>query len=206
LAAGAFDARLPVIRAGVPMEMLAARPDVAAAKAELVAAYAHVGVARAEYFPKVTLIGSGGYSNIKSSDFLEWSSRTFVIGPEVSVPIFQGGRLRANEKLARAEFAEAVADYRQTVLNALRDVENALADLAAARDQTGAQARAVEAAGRALELSNKRYRAGLVSSLEVVDAVREQLEAERRAVQIRGRQFEATVQLIQGLGGGVSVR
>ena len=206
LADGAFKARLPKIRAGVPMEMLAARPDVAAAKAELVASYARIGVARAEYFPRVTLIGIGGYSNIKSSDFLKWSSRTFVIGPEVTLPIFQGGRLRANEKRVRAEFAEAVANYRQTVLNALRDVENALADMAAARDQTGAQERAVEAAGRALELSNKRYRAGLVSSLEVVDAVREQLDAKRRAVQIRGQQFEVTVQLIQGLGGGLSIR
>ena len=206
LAARAFDARLPVIRAGVPMEMLAARPDVAAAKAELVAAYARIGVARAEYFPQVTLIGSGGYSNIKSSDFLKWSSRTFAIGPGVTLPIFQGGRLRANEKRARAEFAEAVAHYRQAVINALREVENALADLTAARDQTGAQNRAVKAAGRALELSSKRYRAGLVSSLEVVDAVREQLDAKRRAVQIRGQQFEATVQLIQGLGGGLSIR
>ena len=206
LAAGAFKARLPEIRAGVPMEMLAARPDVAAAKAELVASYARIGVARAEYFPRVTLIGNGGYSNIKSSDFLKWSSRTFDIGPEVTLPIFQGGRLRANEKRARAEFAEAVANYRQTVLNALRDVENALADLTAARDQTGAQDRAVKAADRALELSNTRYRAGLVSSLEVVDAVREQLDAKRRAVQIRGQQFEATVQLIQGLGGGLFIR
>ncbi|MEM7385112.1 MAG: efflux transporter outer membrane subunit [Verrucomicrobiota bacterium] len=201
-----FKARLPAIRAGIPMDMLAARPDVAAAKSTLVAAHARIGVARAEYFPRLTLIGSGGLSSIEAGDFLEWSSRTFAIGPEGTLPVFQGGRLRANEKRARAEFAEAVADYRQTVLNALGDVDNALADLAAARDQTGAQKKAVEAAGRALALSNTRYRAGLVSSLEVVDAVREQLEAERRAVQIQGQQFEATVWLIQGLGGGHSVR
>ena len=206
LAKGVFKPRLPEIRAGVPMEMLAARPDVAAAKAELEASYARIGVARAEYFPRVTLKGSGGYSNTQSQNFLKWSSRTFDLGPEVTLPIFQGGHLRANEKRARAEFSEAVANYRQTVLNALREVENALADLAAARNQTGAQNRAVEAADRTLELSNKRYRAGLVSSLEVLDAVREQLDAKRRAVQIRGQQLEATVQLIQGLGGSHSIR
>ncbi len=206
LAERGLTARLPTIRAGVPMEMLAVRPDVAAAKARLVAAHARVGAARAEYFPKVSLIGSGGLSSINASEFLSWSSRTFALGPEVTLPIFQGGRLRANEKRARAEYAEAVANYRQAVLNALVDVENALADLASLQGQTGAQAQAVQAAERALALSNRRYEAGLVSSIEVVDAVREQLNAQRRAVQIRGQQFESTVQLIQGLGGGLSTK
>ncbi len=206
LDARGLSAKLPGIRAGLPMETLAARPDVAAAKARLIAAQARVGVAQAEFFPRVSLVGSGGLSSIQASNFVKWSSRTFTLGPEVSVPIFQGGRLRANEARARAAYAEAVANYRQTVLNALGDVENAMADLAALRNQTGAQDEAVRAAERALALSTRRYEAGLVSSIEVIDAVREQLNAQRRAVQIRGQQFESTVQLIQGLGGGLSTK
>lgn len=194
----------PQVAAGLPMKLLDNRPDVAAARAQLVAANARIGVAVADYYPRVNLVGSGGLSSINAGDFFDWSSRTFSIGPEVTLPIFQAGRIRSNVKRTRAAHAEAVAAYQQTVLGALLEVEDALADLAALRDESVAQAQAVKASNRALELSNRRYQEGLVSSIEVVDAVREELTAERRAVQIRGQQFEATVRLIQALGGGIS--
>ncbi|MCB1227130.1 MAG: efflux transporter outer membrane subunit [Verrucomicrobiales bacterium] len=193
----------PQLRAGLPVEALSNRPDIAASQQRLVAANARIGVATAEFFPKLSLIGNGGYSSLKPDTFLLWSSRTYSIGPSVSIPMFQGGRLRMGLKRARAEQAEAVADYQQAVLVALREVEDALGDLGALRREIGAQEEAVRSAQRAVALSTKRYEEGLVSSIEVVDAVREQLTAERRAVQVRAQQHEATVRLIQALGGGV---
>ena len=94
-ASSPLDFRLPRIRAGVPMEVLQNRPDVAAAIARLSAANARIGVARAEFFPRIDLISAGGLSSIDSSRFFDWSSRTFAVGPEVTLPLFQGGRLRA---------------------------------------------------------------------------------------------------------------
>lgn len=201
-----LDFRLPTIKTGVPMTVLANRPDVAAAIARLASTTARIGVAKAEFFPRVDLIATGGLSSVDSSDFFDWSSRTFTIGPEVTVPIFQGGRLRANLQRARAEQAEALADYQQTVVDALREVEDVLADLAALRAERSAQLQAVSASEKAVSLSNRRYEEGLVSSIEVIDAVREQLNAERRAVQIRSSQYEATVRLIQVIGGGMEER
>lgn len=197
---------LPQVRSGLPMEALSHRPDIAATQQTLRGANAEVGVAIAEFLPLFSLTGSGGLSSISSTNFLQWSSRQFNIGPEVSLPLFQGGRLRSGLKRARARHEEAVADYQQTVLEALREVEDALADLAALRTESSTQAGAVRASTRALDLSTQRYKEGLVSFIEVVDALREQLTAERRAVQIRGQQFEATTQLIQALGGGLGPR
>ncbi|MEX2579159.1 MAG: efflux transporter outer membrane subunit [Verrucomicrobiales bacterium] len=197
-------ARLPEVRAGLPIQVLENRPDVAEAVARLEAANARIGVAKAEFFPRVNLVGTGGLSSIDSNDFLAWSSRYFAIGPEISVPVYQGGRLKANLAGRRAEQEEALADYQQTVLAAFRDVEDALADLAAYRDERAATLAAVRSSKRALSLSRRRYEEGLVSSIEVIDAIREQLAAERRAVQVRGLQYVSTVELIQAIGGGMS--
>jgi multidrug efflux system outer membrane protein len=196
--------RLPAIGSGVPMATLQNRPDIAAAVSRLESTSARIGVAKAEFFPRIDLVGSGGLSSVSTDNFLDWSSRTFGIGPEVSIPLFQGGRLRANLGKARAEQAEALADYQQAVLDALREVEDALADLRALRTEYGAQQIAVKASEKSVGLSLKRYSEGLVSSIEWVDAIRAQLDAERRAVQIRGLQYDATVRLIQALGGGWS--
>jgi len=198
------SSRLPVVRPGLPVQVLENRPDVAEAIARLDAANSRVGVAKAEFFPKVSLVGNGGLSSIEPNDFLTWTSRNFAFGPEISLPIFQGGRLRGNLASRRAEQEEALSNYQQTVLEAFQDVEDALADLAALRNEKTAQSDAVAASNRALDLSEQRYREGLVSSIEVVDAIREQLDAERRAVQIQGQQHEATVRLIQAIGGGLA--
>lgn len=198
-----LDFRLPTVKAGLPLDVLESRPDVAAAIARLESTNAQIGVAKAEFFPRLDLVGSGGLSSVSSSNFFDWSSRTFAIGPEVTLPIFQGGRLKANLKGARAAQAEALATYQDTVLNALREVDDALVDLVALRSERDAQFLAISASNRALALSNQRYKEGLVSSIEVVDAVREQLTAERRMVQIRSQQYVATVQLIQAIGGGL---
>ncbi len=199
---GELDFRLPSVRSGTTCKILEARPDIAAAAARLEQANAALGVAKAERLPRLDLVGAGGLSSISADDFLNWSSRTFTIGPEVSVPLFQGGRLQANVERTRAAQREALANYQQVVLTALQEVEDALADLDALRGERRAQLRAVAAADKAFRLSDKRYTEGLVSSIEVIDAVREQLNAQRRAVQLRSLQYDATVRLIQAVGGG----
>ena len=193
---------LPSIPVNLPMEIIEQRPDVAAAEHALAASNARIGIATAEFFPKITLLSSGGFSSINSGDFLGWSSRTFRFGPDLSLPIFQGGRLRANLERAQAAHDEALANFQQVVLESFRDIEDALATLSALQAEIAAQKKAVEAAEKALHLSKVRYEAGGVSYIEVVDSQRERLTAKRRAVQIRGQQFEATVRLIQALGGG----
>ena len=193
---------LPTIPVGIPMEIVEQRPDVAAAERALAASNARIGVATAEFFPKINLLSSGGFSSINSGDFFDWSSRTFRFGPDLSLPIFQGGRLRANLKRTHEAHEEALANFQQIVLESFRDIEDALATLNALQNEIAAQEKAVVAAEKALHLSKVRYEAGGVSYIEVVDSQRERLTAKRRAAQIRGQQFEATVRLIQALGGG----
>ncbi|MDF1812401.1 MAG: efflux transporter outer membrane subunit [Verrucomicrobiales bacterium] len=194
-------AYLPAIKAGVPMNVLENRPDIAAQIKVLKSIYNRIGSAKAEFLPRVSLISSAGLSSIDAGDFLSWSSRTFTLGPSISTPIFQGGRLRSNQKQIEAECKEAVADYQQLVLVAFREVEDALADLASARNQRDAQLEALSASRKSLNLSIVRYQEGLVNSLETIDATREQLNIERGYVQIRALEYDATVRLIRALGG-----
>jgi multidrug efflux system outer membrane protein len=118
------------------------------------------------------------------------------------LPIFAGGRIRANYKRAQAAFEESVAHYREQVLVAFGDIENSLAGIRYLADQSAAQQRAVANARRAANLATDRYRSGIVSYLEVVDASREALQAERSNAQLAGQRLNATVLLIKALGGG----
>lgn len=194
----------PSVSAGTPVELLGRRPDVFMAERSLAASSAEIGIATAQFYPKISLIGSGGLSSVKSSDFLKYSSSEFSIGPEIDLPIFQGLRRKADLALAKAKHEEALANYQQTVLVAFADVENALASRRAAINEITAQQDSVAASKKAFELSNARYREGVASYLEVIDSQREMLNAQLNEVQARGRSFAATVQLMQALGGGFS--
>jgi multidrug efflux system outer membrane protein len=196
--------KAPAVSAGTPAELLGRRPDVFVAERKLAASSANIGVAKAQFYPKISLIASGGLSSVKASDFLEYSSREFSIGPEVELPLFQGLRRDADLELAKANHEEALANYQQTVLGAFADVENALASRRAAINEIAAQENSVAASKRAFDLSDARYREGVASYLEVIDSQREMLSAQRSEVQARGRSFAATVQLIQAVGGGFS--
>lgn len=202
LKAEAITGKPPRISAGAPAQLLGRRPDVFAAERRLAKSSAEIGVAEANFYPRISLIGSGGLSSINSSDFLKWSSSEFAIGPQVDLPLFQGLRRKADYELAKARHEEALADYQQAVLSAFADVENALAARRAANNEIAAQGESVDASGKSFELSNARYKEGVSSYLEVVDSQRELLNARRGEVQARGRAFEATVALIQALGGG----
>ena len=195
----------PVIPAGLPADLLERRPDVAAAERQLASANAKIGVARAAFFPVLTLTGSGGYLSGDVDSLFNWSSHTWSIGPSLSLPIFSGGRNRANFQRAQAAMAEAAAQYRQQVLVAFGDVENSLSDIRHLADQAAAQERGVESARRAAELATDRYRSGIVAYLNVVDASRDALAAERDNAQLAGQRLNAAVQLIKALGGGWDV-
>ena len=152
----------------------------------------------------LSLTASGGYLSGELDTLFKWDSRTWSVGPSLSLPIFAGGRNRANYKRAQAAFAESVARYRQHVLVAFGDVENSLSGIRHLADQSVAQQRAVSNARRAADLATERYRAGIVSYLEVVDASREALQAERANARLAGQRLSAAVQLIKALGGGWS--
>jgi len=192
----------PLIPAGLPAELLERRPDVAEAERQLASANARIGVAKAAFFPVLTLTGSGGYLSADIDSLFKWDSRTWSLGPSLSLPLFAGGRNNANYRRSQAVYQEEVAHYRQQVLVAFGEVENSLSGMRHFADEAEAQQRAVSNAQRAADLATDRYRSGIVSYLEVVDASREALQSERANAQLTGRRLIASVQLIKALGGG----
>jgi multidrug efflux system outer membrane protein len=198
----AAAAALPVVPAGVPSAVLARRPDVAAAQSGLLAAQARLGVAQAAWFPNLALTGSGGFASTELSDLFKTSARAWSVGALLALPLFDGGRREAGVAVARAELDAALASYREQVLVAFRDVEDELASLRLLADQERAQTQAVASATRATTLSESRYRNGLVSQLDLLDARRSELRNRRQALQVRAAQAQSTVGLIRALGGG----
>ena len=192
----------PMIPAGLPAELLERRPDVAEAERQLASANARIGVAKASFFPVLTLTGSGGFVSADIDSLFKWDSRSWSVGPSLSLPIFAGGRNLANYRRSQAAREEAVAHYRQQVLVAFGDVEDSLSRIRHLVDQTAAQERAVANARRAADLATQRYRSGIVSYIEVVDASRDTLQAERANAQLVGQRLIASVRLIKALGGG----
>ena len=193
---------LPALPVGLPSELLERRPDVAAAERTLVAVNAQIGVAKAAFFPAIRLIGSAGYNSSELDSLLNSDSRQWSLGPSISLPIFQGGRNTANYERAQAAYTEAVATYRSRVLVAFQEVEDGLSGLRYLDEQSTVITRAVSSSREAAQLSTVRYKAGLVSYLEVVDAERTALQNERTASQLNAQRFVASVLLVKALGGG----
>ena len=202
LAPAAWTTALPAIPAGVPSTTLTRRPDVSAAQRSLMAAQTRVGVAKAAYFPVISLTASGGVASPEIGDLLRWSARAWGIGALLSLPLLDGGRRDAGVQRAQAEMDASFATYREQILVAFRDVEDQLSALRLLEQQSEAQSRAVTAAARATALSDSRYRNGLVSQLELLDARRSELNNRRQALQVRSAQYQATVGLVRALGGG----
>lgn len=192
---------IPQIPAGLPSELLKRRPDVAQAERLMAAASAKIGVAQASMFPSVSLTGSAGFESVDLDNLFDWESRAASIGPSVNLPIFSGGRNKARIKAARADYAMAVAQYNQQVLIAFQETEDALNNVQLRHEQMEAQEKLVKATSTSSRLSITRYRQGLVSFLEVVDAERTRLQAELEALQIKTEEIIATIHLIKALGG-----
>lgn len=195
-----------IVPAGLPSELLERRPDIAQAQRQLAAASARVGVAKAAFFPKLVLTGSGGYASNELSDLFKWSSRSWLLGPllgtALSLPIFDGGRNKANLARADASYESQVANYRQQVLVGFQEVENNLSALRTLDRQIGFQDEAIASAKTASHLADVRYRNGSASYFEVIDAQRTRLAAERAQSQRMGERAIASVGLIRALGGG----
>ncbi len=199
------SARLPApprVPAGLPSTVLQRRPDLRAAEQNLRAANAAIGVATADFFPSFRLVGTAGLESVGSEDFLQGRAKTANLGPQVTLPIFQGGRLLGGLRGARARHEEAIAAYKQTVLTALREVEDALLDARTFERQRAAVAAAVAAAQETAKLSRLRYDRGLSNYFEVVDAERVVLAARLSQAQLDGQRLVAAVQMLRALGGG----
>lgn len=196
------SAALPGIPAGLPSALLERRPDIAAAQRAMIAANARIGVARSAMFPALRLTAAGGGESDDLADVFQWSSRTWLIGALLSMPLIDGGRNRANIERSEAALEESVARYRQSVLTAFAEVEDNLVGLRTLAEQAQAIDDAVASARRTAELANTLYKAGRSSYLDVLDAQRNLASVERTAVQLRGTRATTTVALIRSLGGG----
>lgn len=193
----------PSLPRSVPSALLERRPDIASAEREMAALNAEIGVARAAYFPSVTIGLRGGTQTSFYQLVDNKSSQIWGLGPAaVEWPLLRGGRVKADHEVSKARYERGAATYRQTVLAAMRDVEDSLSALDVLRRQSAAQDVTVNSATRALELSQKRYESGLVAYYEVLDAQRTQLRAERESTRLQGELFLATVLLVKALGGG----
>lgn len=194
--------QLPSIAADLPSDLLERRPDVAEAERVLAARMAEIGVAKGAFFPSVRLTASGGLLSGELTDLFEWDSRTWSLGPSVSLPLFAGGRNRAGLEQVRAAYEEAVARYRQQVLVAFREVEDGLSSLQFLEREVKARQVAAEAATGAARQSFSRYQAGVVNFLDVVDAEQARLSSLLAYERARRQQQLATVRLLKALGGG----
>jgi len=192
----------PAIPVGLPSQLLERRPDIAAAERRVDEANAQVGIAHAAFFPQIVLGAVLGLEGQSVTDWLNWPSRFWAVGPGVLQTVFDGGRRRAQQQSAEFNYDATVATYRETALDAFQQVEDNLAALRILEKETATQRAAVAAAEQSLELSTNRYTGGLVTYLEVVTAQGTALVNERAAVDILRRRMDASVLLIKALGGG----
>jgi len=193
---------MPRVPPGLPSELLERRPDVAAAERRAAAANAQIGVAKAAYFPSLTLSASGGYRSGEAASLFTLPSQFWSIGPAIAQSIFDAGLRRARTEQAVAAYDATVAQYRQTVLAGFQEVEDNLAALRILEEEAKVQEEAVRAARETVTLTLNQYKAGTVSYLNVVIVQTAQLNNERTAVTILGRRLVAAATLVKALGGG----
>jgi NodT family efflux transporter outer membrane factor (OMF) lipoprotein len=205
LPARPLTARPVAVPLGVPSTLLERRPDVAAAERRVAAANAQIGVARAAYFPTLTLRGSAGYQSSSFANLFDWPSFFWSLGASLGQTIFDGGRREGVTDQAWASYEGAVSNYRQTVLVAFQEVEDNLVALRLLEEELEHQTAAVEAANRYLTLATDRYELGIDSYLNVVIAQTTLLGNQRSLVNVRLQQMIGSVGLIKALGGGWNV-
>ncbi|MEX3856437.1 efflux transporter outer membrane subunit [Paraburkholderia sp. BR10923] len=192
---------VPSIPAGVPSALLERRPDIAAAERRVAAANARIGEAHAAFYPDLTLSASAGLESTFFAPWLTAPSLFWSLGTQLAGTNFDGGRRNATLKGANAQYDAAVAGYRQTVLTAFQQVEDNLSALNTLANEAQSQQRATAAAQLSLKLTTHRYQAGAVDYLDVVTAQTIALANERNEVQIAGRRLDASVHLLEALGG-----
>ena len=192
----------PAAPVGVPSELLERRPDIAAAERRVAEANARIGVAKAAYYPNVTLSASGAFESASISSLLNWSSRAWSVGAGLAETIFDAGQRKATVEQSRADYDNTVAKYRQTVLTAFQQVEDSLATLRILAHQVEQQETVVNSAERYLTLATDRYKLGIDSYLNVITAQTTYLTNRQTLVNLRTQQMTASVQLVEAIGGG----
>jgi len=202
VAAAPLDLQPPSIPVGLPSESLERRPDIAAAERRVAEANQQIGIAKAAYFPTVTLGGVAGFAGSQGSNWFGWPSGFWAVGPALAQTLFDGGRRRATSETARANYDATVANYRQTALNAFQEVEDNLAALRILEDEAQQQERAVASSKESLQLFTNRYKGGVDTYLQVITAETVELANERNAIDIERRRMDASVLLVKALGGG----
>jgi NodT family efflux transporter outer membrane factor (OMF) lipoprotein len=186
----------------VPSRLLERRPDIAAAERRVAEANARIGIAKAAYYPNVTLSASGGFESAATSSLLNWSSRVWSVGAGLAETLFDAGLRKATVQQFRAAYDNTVATYRQTVLTAFQQVEDDLAALRILARQIEQQETAVKSSKIYLDLSLLRYTQGIDSYLNVILAQTTLLANQQTLVTLRTQQMTASVQLVQAIGGG----
>ncbi len=192
----------PAIPVGVPSELLERRPDIATGERNMAQANALIGVARAAYFPTLTLSASAGLESSSIATLFAWPSRFFSVGPQMSETLFDGGLRRATVQQFRAAYEQTIATYREDVLTAFQQVEDSLASLRILSQEIQEEDTAVTSAQKNLAIATDRYQLGLDPYLNVITAQTALLSNEQTAVTLRMQQMTSSVQLIEALGGG----
>lgn len=193
---------LPQVPVSLPSQLLERRPDIASAERSVIAANANIGVAKAAYYPDLTLSLSGGYSSSTSQNLISLPNRFWSVGPKLALPLFDGGQRSAEVDRTEAVYDQTVAQYRQTVLDGFREVENYLVQLKVYEEEAAVRQEALDAARDSLRLTENQYKAGLIAYIDVVVVQATALSNERSVLNILQSRLIASVQLIAALGGG----
>ena len=194
--------RLPAVPVGLPATLLERRPDIAAGERRVAEANEQIGIARAAYYPSLTLDAAAGFEGNTIANLFNWSSRIWAVGPQMSQTLFDGGRRRAVSESATANYDGTVASYRQTTLTAFQEVEDNLAALRILEHEAQQQQEATASASEALQLFTNRYQGGVDNYLQVITAQTALLTNERNDIDIQRRRMDASILLVKAVGGG----
>ncbi|PXX73143.1 efflux transporter, outer membrane factor (OMF) lipoprotein, NodT family [Pseudomonas sp. LAMO17WK12:I10] len=186
----------------VPSQLLERRPDIASAERSVIAANANIGVAKAAYYPDLTLSLAGGYSSSTYADWISLPNRFWSVGPKLAMTLFDGGQRSAEVDRTEAAYDQTVAKYRQTVLDGFREVENYLVQLKVLEDEAAVRQQALDSARESLRLTENQYKAGVIAYLDVVVVQATALSNERSVLSLLQSRLVTSVQLIAALGGG----
>jgi NodT family efflux transporter outer membrane factor (OMF) lipoprotein len=186
----------------LPVDLIGHRADLVAARWRVEAASKSIKVAQTQFLPNVSIGAYAGLIVLGGGNLFEAPARFFSVAPSISLPIFDGGRLRANLAGKDAQYDEAVAQYNKILVGAVNDVANDLSGLRSLQDQVVAQQHAIDAANDAWQLAQQRYQAGIGSYLEALSVRQQLLAAQREMAGLQSQQVDLSVQLIQALGGG----
>jgi NodT family efflux transporter outer membrane factor (OMF) lipoprotein len=197
--------KVPVIPVGLPASLLERRPDIAADERRVAEANDQIGIARAAFFPSLVLGAEGGFAGTTITNWFNWPSRFWAVGPQISQTIFDAGRRRAVSESATANYDRTVASYRQVTLTSFQEVEDNLAALRILEGEAQQQREATSSAQESLQLFTNRYEGGVDNYLQVITAQTVLLTNQRNDIDIERRRMDASVLLVKAVGGGWDV-